>query len=193
MEDLTRDKQLWEACRTGNSQARRDFALLYLPLLARFLGNKVDVEAVEEITSQTFERLFGGVLLRYEARSRLSTFVLGVAYQCLREHICEASARRGHVDASEVSLAALWPTPSQVVAQDERERRFLAALRLIPSDHQTLLELYYWDGRTTAEIAEIVGVPVGTVRTRLDRARELLRGKLKDANFDPSTWIRLER
>ena len=120
MEDLTQDRLLWEACRTGNPQARREFASLYLPVITRFLGNKVDGEAVGELTNQTFERLFAGVLLRYEARSRLSTFVLGVAYQCLREHIRELASRRGFVDPSDVSLAELWPTPSQVVAQDER-------------------------------------------------------------------------
>jgi RNA polymerase sigma-70 factor (ECF subfamily) len=100
--------------------------------------------------------------------------------------------RGGFVDIAEVNLATLCPTPSQVVAQDERQRRFLAGLRELPSEAQSLLELHYWDGQTTAEMAEIVGVPVGTVRTRLDRARELLRRQLAAADFDASRWLRLE-
>ncbi|MCB9703237.1 MAG: sigma-70 family RNA polymerase sigma factor [Myxococcales bacterium] len=159
-------------------------------MLTRFLGNKVDDETANEIVSQTFERLFSGTLARYKAQSSLTTFTVGVAYHCLREHVRAVTRRRGAVDPDEVTLASLFPTPSQVVAQSEREHRLFAALRQIPLEHQTILELHYWGDHTTASIAEILEIPVGTVRSRLDRARELLRVKLKEGHFDESSWTR---
>lgn len=191
MQEQTEELSLWRACCEGDARAKHDFAARYLPVLQKFLANKVDIETARDITSQTFERLFTGVILRYEGRSKLTTFILGVAYQCLREYIREWATRGGFVDPSEVSLATLCPTPSQVVAQDERQRCFLAAVRELSPEHQTLLELYYWNDYTTAEIAAVIDVPVGTVRTRLDRARELLRLKLANAGFDASVWVRV--
>lgn len=185
MTDDESESAQWRRVCEGDAIARQEFAARHLPIVRRFLANKVDREASQDITHQTFERLFGGVLAGYQGRSRLSSFVLGVAYQCLREFIRTRAKSGDPIDPSAVSLAALCPTPSQVVAQNERHERLSSALRDLPSEHQTILELHYWDQQTTSEIAEIMAIPVGTVRSRLDRARELLRRRLDETHFDP--------
>ena len=55
----------------------------------------------------------------------------------------------------------------------------LEALRRIPIDLQLVLELSYWEELSSAEIADVVGVPVGTVKSRVRRAREQLDAQLK--------------
>ena len=57
----------------------------------------------------------------------------------------------------------------------------LLGLRRIPLESQMLLELYYWEDFTAREIAEVVQIPEGTVRTRLRRAKQLLEQALAQA------------
>jgi RNA polymerase sigma-70 factor (ECF subfamily) len=66
-------------------------------------------------------------------------------------------------------------SPSGVVARREEERILLQALRRLPLDQQITLELYYWEELPVADIAEVLDVAVGTVKSRLGRAREALR------------------
>ena len=68
----------------------------------------------------------------------------------------------------------------------------LEALRRIPLDHQVVLELYYWEKLTAAEVGNVVGVPEGTARTRIRRAKQLLEqemGKLSESKDQLHTTI----
>lgn len=71
-------------------------------------------------------------------------------------------------------MANLDPGPTSIVAQRREQRLLLAALRRIPIHHQVTLELYYWEGFNTVEIAEIIGLSASATRSRMLRARELL-------------------
>ncbi len=61
----------------------------------------------------------------------------------------------------------------------------LEALRCIPIESQVMLELHYWEELTVAQIAAIIEIPVGTAKTRIRRARQLLREQIGAAD-DPS-------
>jgi DNA-directed RNA polymerase specialized sigma24 family protein len=65
----------------------------------------------------------------------------------------------------------------------------MAAMRTIPLDSQIALELFYWEDLGVAEMAAVLAVPVGTVKSRLHRARTQLRAQLAvvgqgDADLD---------
>jgi RNA polymerase sigma-70 factor (ECF subfamily) len=64
------------------------------------------------------------------------------------------------------------------VARAQEQRLLLEALRAISVNFQVVLELYYWEDLSTTEIAAVLGVPVGTVRSRLDRARDALESAM---------------
>ncbi|HWN68565.1 MAG TPA: sigma factor-like helix-turn-helix DNA-binding protein, partial [Haliangium sp.] len=70
------------------------------------------------------------------------------------------------------------------------------ALRGIPVDYQVILELHYWEQMNTEDMAEALALPVGTVRSRLRRARELLEqamGRLAESPGElQSTLTRLD-
>jgi len=72
-----------------------------------------------------------------------------------------------------------------MVAEDRRQQMMLSALRRIPIDHQTMLELHYWEGMTALEIGGMLEVPVGTAKTRLRRAKQLLAAELSDLHAGP--------
>lgn len=64
------------------------------------------------------------------------------------------------------------------------------ALRRIPVELQIALELHYWEGLSASEFADVLDIPLGTVKTRLRRAKQRLRAELVelrmplDANRD---------
>jgi DNA-directed RNA polymerase specialized sigma24 family protein len=78
------------------------------------------------------------------------------------------------VDPLVSSLADQQTPMSKRLVDDERERFVLEGLRRIPLQAQVLLELYYWHGLTGPELAEASGIPEGTLRGRIRRAKELL-------------------
>ncbi|MDR1089318.1 MAG: sigma-70 family RNA polymerase sigma factor [Coriobacteriales bacterium] len=63
--------------------------------------------------------------------------------------------------------------------QTEEQTALYAALRSLPAAYRTVLQLFYFEDRTIAQIAAILGAEQGTVKTRLSRARAQLREKLK--------------
>lgn len=74
--------------------------------------------------------------------------------------------------------------PGDAMERREEEARLQAALNRLTSDFKTVLVLKDIEGQSYPEIAEILGVPIGTVRSRLHRARLELRALLADPN-DP--------
>jgi RNA polymerase sigma-70 factor (ECF subfamily) len=90
-----------------------------------------------------------------------------------------------------------------VVARDQDQQKLLLALRRIPLDSQVALELHYWEAMTAAEIGQVLDVPLGTAKTRLRRAKQLLEAELLALDFGPTrldptgsgldTWARSVR
>lgn len=184
------DLELARACAAGDTAARRRFVREYHPHLTRFLGNKVARQQIGDLVQDVFVRLFSRSLGAYSGQGRLRSFVLGVAYRCALEHFREdyRVARRG---SWEGEPSERRPSPSRVAAQKGRRHTLCAELRRLPRELQEVLEFFYWNELTTAEIAAIVGAPVGTIKWRLARARELLKQRLAATNFDSCEWIEL--
>jgi RNA polymerase sigma-70 factor (ECF subfamily) len=66
----------------------------------------------------------------------------------------------------------------------EEKKLLLKGLRSIPIDFQICVELHYWEGMGIADIAEVLGIRPGTVKSRLFRAREMLRGRIESMSND---------
>lgn len=72
------------------------------------------------------------------------------------------------------------PDPSQRLDRSEQQSRVLDALNALPDDYRVVLTLKEIEGLKYEEIADIVGCPIGTVRSRIHRGRAELKEKLKD-------------
>jgi RNA polymerase sigma factor (sigma-70 family) len=152
----------------GNALVRRHFDLLF-----RFFRGRFD-DGVPDLVQRTF---LGAV----QARDRVpdgvafKAYLLGIAH---RQMLMAWRTQRRHdavFTGGTVSAAAQLTSPSRVVAKREEQRTLLAALRELPIEHQVLVELFYWEDLAIDEIATILEVPAGTVKSRLHRARTLLR------------------
>jgi RNA polymerase sigma-70 factor (ECF subfamily) len=82
------------------------------------------------------------------------------------------------LDPESMTADELVPSPSQAVRARSERRLLLESLRRIPLDSQVLLELHYWSGLSSAELAGVLDAAPSTIRSRLARARDQLEGQL---------------
>ncbi|PCC67879.1 RNA polymerase, sigma subunit, ECF family [Nannocystis exedens] len=187
------------AWRAGDQAAgQRLFARYYEPV-ARFFLNKVG-DASADLIQRTFLACLES-LPRFRGDGTFRSYLFAIAYR----QLCQSyRARKGdRIDLTSVSAFALDPSISGLIVEREETQLFLAGLREIPLELQVALELYYWEQCSVAEIATALDVPAGTVKSRLHRARELLRaaierlaarGDLAERTIDGmETWARAVR
>lgn len=167
------DEELLEAWRGGDAAAGNALFDRYFDPLFRFFQSKVD-DAAEDLVQQTFlsiVRASDG--FRHDASFR--TYAFKAARSKLYRHLSTRAAKDGPVDFGVDSVAAICPTPATWAAEREEQRILHEALRRLPVDTQVTLELYHFEGFEGHEIARILEVPEGTVRSRLRRGFERLR------------------
>ncbi|MBC8067715.1 MAG: sigma-70 family RNA polymerase sigma factor, partial [Deltaproteobacteria bacterium] len=171
---MATDDQLWARACSGDDRAWLELCRSLHARVHRFFTHKVVDHDVADLAQQTIQR-FMEARARFEGRSGVRGYVFGIAYNLLCEYIRRRTIRGSAADPDEVSAADLAPRPSSVLRMREDGRRLLEALRLLPIAAQTLIELFYFEELTTAQIAESLGIPDNTVRGRLSRARARLR------------------
>jgi RNA polymerase sigma-70 factor (ECF subfamily) len=167
----------WQAGdqQAGNRLVRRHFSSLY-----RFFRTKLE-DGVEDLTQQTLLALVEG-RDRFREDGSFRAYLFGIARRQLMMALRSRYRSRKVFSPAETSIRELGgesdASPSQVVAAHWEQRLLLAALRSIPVDHQIVVELHYWEGMTVAEIADVIEVPSGTVKSRLSRARDALQKRI---------------
>jgi RNA polymerase sigma-70 factor (ECF subfamily) len=158
---------------------RDAFAILYrqhYQRVANYLYRRTgDVHATEDLVADVFL-----TALRYLPRYRQR----GLPFRSWLYRIASNAAnrwarqRRKTLRSLEDDVAAALPgrQPAQTDCFDiERAQRLLLEL---PPRHQTVLALHYLEGLSVQEVAQVIGCRVGTVKSRLSRARDALRGRL---------------
>ncbi|WAS96442.1 RNA polymerase sigma factor [Nannocystis punicea] len=170
------DSQLLTAWRGGDQAAGEALFARHFASIARFFRNKTHGD-IEELIQRTFLGCLEGQQ-RFSGEGSFRGFLFGIARNVLYNHL-RTNHRHGQpLDLDEVSLCELGPTASAVVAKEQEEQLLLDALFRLPLAHQLVIELFYWEELSLAEIAEALGVPVGTAATRLRRARQLLEEQM---------------
>ena len=170
------DAELLTAWAGGDKLAGERLFERHFEAVARFFRNKLAADTGhEDLIQLTF---LGCVEARERFRgdSSFRTFLFAVARNQLSKHWRGRS--RDRLDLQTMSVFDLDESPSVVIAQDQEHFHLLLALRRIPLDHQVALELHYWESMTAAEIGEVLDVPLGTAKTRLRRAKQLLAAEL---------------
>lgn len=159
--------------RAGDLLLRRCFPLLY-----RFFINKVG-DATDDLIQQT---LVACVKHRDKIRQSgaFRMYLLKIAKSRLYDYLRALRRRNGHVDDDfeQISVAQSGTSNTSRFGRAQAAVQVRDALRLLPVDMQLVLELHYWEDQSTADIAELLEVPQGTVKSRLRRAREALERDL---------------
>lgn len=152
------------AAATGNPDAQRTFVRLTQPEVWRFVAGLVDPGSADDLTQETYLRAFRS-LSGFEARASARTWLLGIARRACADHIRTLQRRRRF--EAELPEPATGPDHAGWVSA-------AALLRVLPQDRRAAFVLTQLIGLSYAEVADVEGVPVGTIRSRVARARTQL-------------------
>lgn len=160
---------------------RADFDALYRlyhPRLWRFLAHMLrHGEQVEEVLNDTLLVVWQRSD-SFDGRSKLSTWVFGIAY---RKALKALSRQDLPVEAEEIDEPPdPGPGPEQQMGLAQLRLRLAGALAELSAEHRAVVELCYFHDMAYGEIAEVVGCPAETVKTRMFYARRRLRLLLDD-------------
>jgi RNA polymerase sigma-70 factor (ECF subfamily) len=139
-----------------------------------------DIASAEDIVHEAFVAL-PRVIRRFRGDSSLRAFLIGVAANHSRRHVRSAMRRRRATErlAAQADLHAPETDATAQLITKQLAGRLWAALDELPIDQRVVFVLCEAEQRTSVEVAEIVGAPEGTVRTRLFHAKRKLREKLE--------------
>jgi RNA polymerase sigma-70 factor, ECF subfamily len=169
---------------------RRAFELLFTKYgerVFRYAQRLItDVTKAEEVTNDVMLEVWK-TAARFEGRAKVSTWILGIT-----RHLALNAVRRKTLDtvdvddtpglADEAHLSGAVAHDRDVLKQGLR-----AAMTKLSTDHRDVIELTFFHGCTYQEIAEIVGCPENTVKTRMFHARKQLQALLGNAGLDPGS------
>jgi RNA polymerase sigma-70 factor (ECF subfamily) len=170
------DRELLEAWRGGDDRAGRKLVERHFAAIYRFFANKLG-DDVDDLVQQTF-------LACVEGRERIGeagfrAYLFGVARNRLQRHFrARYGARQDDVSVAQLVDSVM--TAAEQLAQRREQKLLLRALRRLPIDLQIALELAYWEGLTDREVAAILEMPVGTLKSRLRKGRMLLDEIMKE-------------
>jgi len=184
------DLALLEAWRAGDEAAGSRLLRQYFQPLRRFFANKSLADDAEDLIQATMLGCVKGSE-RFRGDSTFRTYLFGVARRTLAYHLRgkhNKDGRTDELDLEAVSVRELVPGPSSIVAKNRLRQLVFEALRAISIDNQIMLELYYWEPMTAAEIAQTYGMGEPAVRGRIKRAKLAFEAKLAELCGDEVEW-----
>lgn len=180
----TLDDALIASCRGGSKQAFNTLVFRYknrlYTLAVRLLG---DQSEAEDITQETFLRAYEKIE-EFRGEALFSTWLYRICYnQCLN---CLARRKndRGKDIAAESHPDSAPAVPDQLLAT-ERQEQVRWAITQLKQELREVIVLYHTASLSYEEIADLLRLPVGTVRSRLHRGREQLKELLRPYLKDP--------
>jgi RNA polymerase sigma factor (sigma-70 family) len=167
---MSDEQALLEAWRGGDLGAGQALFRRHYVGLVRFFRSKAGEHAFE-LTQSTFLACVEG---RGTIRSTSSfpAYLYSVARNILYDHYRGKYKSNEVLDLASISCEDLSPGLAGVHAREQELELLLRAMRSIPINAQIMLELYYWERMTAREIAEVLAIPEGTVRTRIRDAKQ---------------------
>jgi RNA polymerase sigma-70 factor (ECF subfamily) len=154
----------------------RDFYPRLFEFVLRILGQPADVEETINDTMLVVWRKAE----EFREQSKVSTWVFGIAYKKALKRLQANKRVSGREIQCEVEPAD-YRDPADAIGQRAVVERVRAAVAKLPLAQRSIVQLAFFYGHSYQEIAEIVGCPVNTVKTRMFYARERLRPVLDQA------------
>jgi RNA polymerase sigma-70 factor (ECF subfamily) len=181
------DQALVERVQNGDSSAFDMLVLKYQnrisKLIARFVRNPADVQ---DVAQEAFIKAYRA-LPNFRGESAFYTWLYRIAINTAKNHLV-ASARKSPsyaVDVQEVEKydASEWlkeyATPERELLASEIQATVNTALEVLPPDLREAITLREIEGLSYEDIAQVMDCPIGTVRSRIFRAREAIDEKLQ--------------
>jgi RNA polymerase sigma-70 factor (ECF subfamily) len=184
------DALLVERTVAGDQKAFELLVIKYQRRIQRLIGRMVrDVDLVEDIAQETFIRAYRA-LGQFRGEAQFYTWLYRIAVNTAKKALMELkrdptvsenSFKSGDDDETSPLENELTTseTPEAILASKEIAEMVNAAMAALPEELRQAISLREIEGLSYEEIAEIMNCPIGTVRSRIFRAREAISGKIK--------------
>lgn len=175
------DTELAARVAQGDEQA---FLTLYDRYAARVhaLTFRILGEAMlaEEATQDTFLKLWSRARLYLNERGSLLMWLLTIARRTALDRLRLEARRPTLSDSKEPDEAWQFIADMESLSDESRWRSLYFAVQSLQTEYRQVIELAYYQGMSQSEISEVLGWPLGTVKTRVRTAMEVLRTKWND-------------
>ena len=173
---MTEDKALISKIIEGDTEALEQLIKHHEKLVMHMIGRiVVSAEDKEELCQDVFLKVYDK-LKEFNYQSKLSTWIATIAYRQAINHL-----RKKRIPISELREDEGFK--ERFIASDnveeELEDKVMTYIDQLPAHYRTVVTLYHVEGMSYPEIGEVTGMPEGTVKNYLFRARNLLKEKIK--------------
>lgn len=185
------DAMLVERARAGDQRAFELLVIKYQRRIERLIGRMVrDVDLVEDIAQETFIRAYRA-LHQFRGDAQFYTWLYRIAVNTAKRFLLKLKndpavfqgALQSNQEEDETFQRKSEPstdeTPESVLAAKEIGEAVNAALEALPNDLRQALTLREIEGLSYEEIADVMNCPLGTVRSRIFRAREAVSARIR--------------
>ena len=186
------DLMLVERTVAGDQKAFELLVIKYQRRIERLIGRMVrDVDLVEDIAQETFIRAYRA-LAQFRGDAQFYTWLYRIAVNTAKKAlmdlkrdplVSESALRGGSDDEDETSAVenelTSSETPETILAAKEIAATVNSAMEALPEELRQAVSLREIEGLSYEEIAEVMNCPIGTVRSRIFRAREAISAKVK--------------
>ena len=186
------DQMLVERTVAGDQRAFELLVIKYQRRIQRLIGRMVrDQDLVEDIAQETFIRAYRA-LAQFRGESQFYTWLYRIAVNTAKKAlvdlkrdptISESALRSGSDDDDETSVMenelTSAETPETIMAAKEIAAAVNSAMEALPDELRQAVTLREIEGLSYEEIAEVMNCPIGTVRSRIFRAREAISAKVR--------------
>jgi len=175
------DRELVSTAVTGVEGSFEELVRRYQRPISSYVYRMVgDYESALDLTQEIFIKVYGS-LSRYRAEFKFSTWIYKIAHNCAVDHLRRNAGRERSLlagfegDQYELPIESGSLSPEQESERRERRVEIEFVVRSLPAAYRELIALRHSQDLTYEEIVEVTGLPLGTVKNRLFRAREMMR------------------
>ena len=169
---------------SGREAAFEELVRRYQRPIASYVYRMVgDYDAALDLTQEVFIKVYNS-LSRYRSEFKFSTWIYKIAHNTAIDHLRRHTVRDqiltadGDGPRSEIAIESRRLTPEQESEREERRSEIESVVQSLPAAYRELIVLRHSHDLSYDEIAEVTGLPLGTVKNRLFRAREAMRDLL---------------
>jgi RNA polymerase sigma-70 factor (ECF subfamily) len=178
------DGELVRTAVSGREAAFEELVRRYQRPIASYVYRMVgDYDAALDLTQEVFIKVYNS-LSRYRSEFKFSTWIYKIAHNTAIDHLRRHTVRDQIMTAdgvgprSEIAIESRRLTPEQESEREERRSEIESVVQSLPAAYRELIVLRHSHDLSYDEIAEVTGLPLGTVKNRLFRAREAMRDLL---------------
>ena len=177
------DAELYAGWRGGDTDAAKLLVERHYDGIARFFRTKVGPQRCDDLVQRTFLAASEG---NYRGESSFRAYLFGIARNVLLDQF-RLSRRdaKNEPDFNESSVQQLAPGVSTAVVARAEQRLLVGQLQRLPVEIQMTLELFYWEDLSVDELAQVLSIPPGTVKSRLHRGRAMLKEAIENSTLAP--------